>query len=182
MNPYGRIRASRLFEINPNWSFEPAQFLIWELEDGFGEKTRIDFNFVTDEFSLTRSRTEALWAEETRGVDLYHEISHFHQLDAKSFYGIIGSLTAFTRPGFTPEEYRIALRYRSELNHPWLVGEIEPALAFPDNRDHEITAEIIFRIDFYFDRLAQVPFVDQIKGTKDARSRSEKSLQIDRPN
>lgn len=152
VNPYSRVRASRFFKLNELWSVEPAQFLLWELDDGFGERTRFDLNRKLGEHSFARLRSELLYSESSRGGENFHELAAYREVNDRAYFGALVSMAGYMEPGFAVDEARVAVKYRQNLKWPWLLVEVEPALAFPDDREHRITPEIIFRLDVYFDR------------------------------
>lgn len=151
-HPFGDVRASKWFDLGNNFSFEPTQFFQWIHDDGFGEKTRADFNFKSSPKGRIRSRTEGLWSESSRGVDLLEDLTYVYKMTDRRYAGIGLSLTAYTDPSWTPDVYKASLRYREAVYKDWLFLETEPALEYPEERDYKTTPSITFRLDMYFER------------------------------
>lgn len=151
-HPFGQLRASRWIPLSERLSFEPTQYFQWIEADGFGEKTRGDLNYALTETSRLRARTEALWSESSRGVDLLEDLSWLKKFTDRTYAGVAASVTAFTDPSWTPDVYKLALRYRQLIYEDWLYMEAEPGLEFPEERDYKTIPYIAFRFDAYFER------------------------------
>ncbi len=151
-HPFGDIRYSRWFDLGNDISLEGTQFLQWIEGDGFGEKTRLDLNRKTSSEGRVRNRLEALRSESSRGLTLVDELSYIQKFSDRSYAGISGSISAYTEPSWTPDIYKVALRYRERIYKDWLYLETEPALEFPNERDYRVTPSITFRLDMYFER------------------------------
>jgi hypothetical protein len=150
--PFTRFRASRWIDLGSNWSFEPTQFLQWYQDDGFGEKTRIDIDNKVSGTERFRARTEVLRSEGSRGFDFLEDLSFIQKFTDRAYAGVGLSMTAFTDPSWTPDEYAVSLRYRQLISGDWLYLETIPAIGFPNDRDYRATPQITFKFDIYFDR------------------------------
>lgn len=152
VHPFTQFRASEWIPITERLSFEPTQFFRWIQGEGFGEKTRGDLNYQLTDDSRLRSRTEALWSESSRGVDLLEDLSWLKKYTDRTYAGVAVSLTAYTDPAFTPDVYKVAYRYRQLILDDWVYLEVEPGIEFPNERDYRTTPYIAFRLDAYFER------------------------------
>lgn len=154
--PLAGFRGATRVSFSENFSWDPTQFVFWDGDEGYGERTRSDLNYKLSDQSFLRSRIEALWAERSSGVELSKEFSYFKEIAKEQFIGATAGMFAYTKPSWTVDAYQLSVRYRFLLWSNWLYAGIEPGLEFPDDRDYRRTPFIAFRLDALIDRQSRL--------------------------
>ncbi len=152
LNLFARIRGSIWFELSEVWSMEPAQMFFVERKEGYGSRSRLDFNRLIDEDRFLRLRNEVFWSEESRGFEFFEEMSYLSRLSEDKTLSVALAMVAVTDPDPVIDTYRASLRYRAPLIGKWLHLVLEPGIAFPEDRDYRRTPFISIRLDALFDR------------------------------
>jgi len=145
-DPFTRVRLSREYP----WGrtlLRPAQEVFWRLDDGFGERTRIDFDRRLSMNTLARVRTQATYSEVTEGVDLDVAAFLFRQIDVGSGLRFEVGLHTLTDPPRVVEAYRASVLYRRSVYRTWLFVEIEPQLHFRRDDDYRFSPGVILRLE-----------------------------------
>ncbi len=150
--PIFRIRGVHWMQFSEMWSSEVSQSVYWDGDSGYGERTRLDFNRLLDDTSFLRLRGEYVFSEESRGIDLLEEFTYTQFLTDKIIVSPGISVFAYTRPAWSADNYRVFVRYRTPLYQHWLMGEVEPAIEFPEERDYKMSPAIYFKLDILIDR------------------------------
>lgn len=151
-HPFTQFRGSHWFPLSERLSLEPTQYLQYIEGDGFGERTRVDFNYALSHQARFRARTEALRSESSRGVDLLEDLSWLKKFTDRTYAGLALTFTAYTAPTWTPDVYKVSYRYRQLIHDDWLYLEVEPGIEFPNERDYTRTPYVTVRLDAYFER------------------------------
>ncbi|HMO18197.1 MAG TPA: hypothetical protein PKA63_08140 [Oligoflexia bacterium] len=154
LNPFARLRGNYWFELNELWSMEPSQVLFFERKEGYGGRTRLDFNRFLTEDSFFRIRNEAFLSENSRGMELFEEFSYLSRLSENQTLSIPAAFITYTKPDPRFDVFRVSLRYRGPLIKQWLYIVLEPGMDFPDDRDYKRTPFLSIRLDALFDRRA----------------------------
>ena len=150
LSAFTELRASIKRKLSDNWSVEPTQFLEWNEQDGFGEKTRLEFNRALFTRAFFRSRSELIWTETSEGADVNQELGLFREFGAESFIALILFTQYDARPAWSADVWRVSTRVKSLILGNWLYGEIEPFLEFPDSNEHDPTPGIALKLDAKF--------------------------------
>lgn len=130
-----------------SWFAKIKQDAIWDSDDGFGERTKLEVErrFKTD--LLTRLGAEAIWSENSRGVDLSQSALFYYFLSDRRAVGLKLGVFEHTWPSAVFDEYRIRIPYRQRIWRTWMFVEIEPGARFPRERDYKFTPELAITID-----------------------------------
>jgi hypothetical protein len=152
INPFARLRGNYWFELNELWSMEPSQVLFVERREGYGGRTRLDFNRFLTKDSFFRFRNEAFWSERSRGFEFFEEFSYLSRLSEHQSLSIPLAMIAYTEPDPRFDVFRASVRYRGPLIKDWLYIVLEPGIDFPDDRDYRRTPFLSVRFDALFDR------------------------------
>jgi hypothetical protein len=148
---FSRLRCTTEYGLTDEVIFRPTQLLFFDdSSDQFGETTRIDFDWQLSADTLTRSRTEASYREESNGVEFFEEFSYFRQLEDSRGIGAKVGLLAESDPSFVVTEYRTSLMYRQKLWQKWLVLQAEPFLQFTREDEYSTSAGFILFLEVVF--------------------------------
>ncbi|HMP76650.1 MAG TPA: hypothetical protein PKE12_10180 [Kiritimatiellia bacterium] len=123
-----------------------TQTFFWETEDGFGERSSLDFEQSRRNEFLRRLSTSVLWSEGSDGVrggqtlQLYRFLSNRRAIGLK--LGVEGPL----EPSAHVETYSARVSYRQRVHRDWLFIEFEPGFDWPRDEDYDAIA--VFRVKF----------------------------------
>lgn len=148
-DPFVRLRLQRVHTIGV-LAIRPSQIAFWELDDGLGERGRLDLDVRTGPRSLARLRNEATYGQSTEGVEFRTSFSQFFALRAGSAWKIELRMDAHTRPTSEVVDYRALVRYRWSMLREWLFFEVEPGIRFRREDDFDPAPEVYFRIELVF--------------------------------
>lgn len=132
---YGRLRASRMFLLDPETSFYIAQNLQYYTEDRWSETSSLRLsqgifnNWVLESFlSLT-------WREREPGSEPYLMFSFMHEHKEKRAVRLdVGAAWPET-PHTRESRYFVQGTHRRRIGRRWLFGEIRLGVAFPEKED-----------------------------------------------
>jgi len=148
-DPFVRLRLIRLRPVG-GILLRPSITGSWELEDGLGERMRLDVDMPTGPRSLVRLRGDASYGESTEGHEFRASITHFFALRERTAWRLEGRIDSHTRPVTEVTQYRALLRYRWSMLRPWLFFEIEPGIRFVREDGFDPAPEAIFRVEIVF--------------------------------
>ena len=148
-DPFVRLRLQRVHTVGV-LAIRPSQIAFWELDDGLGERSRLDLDFRLGLRSLARLRNEATYGQSTEGVEFRTSFSQFFALRAGSAWKIELRMDAHTRPTSEVVDYRALVRYRWSMLREWLFFEVEPGIRFRREDDFDPAPEVYFRIELVF--------------------------------
>lgn len=148
LNPRVRGRYRYVQGLTTHTLARATQSVFWEREDGVGTTSRLDWEWLPDRDRLLRWTGQGTWSEASRGVDWRSSLVNFRQLDSRTaLRGELGAF-GFTHPGFSVEEYFVALRYRRQFLRHWLFYEIQPEHAWPRDFDTGESRRSDWRVTF----------------------------------
>jgi len=148
-DPFVRLRLQRVYTVGAV-ALRPSQILFWELDEGLGERGRLDVDVQLGPRSLVRMRNEATYGESTEGVEFRTSFSHFFAPRAGAAWKIELRMDAHTRPTTEVTGYRTLVRYRWSMLRRWLFFEVEPGIRFHREENFDPAPEIYFRIELVF--------------------------------
>ncbi len=142
-------RYRQTFDLDP-WLLRITQQVRWFSDDGFAIRSALDFEReLAPKFQL-RITPNADWSQDDEeiaygvNIRLYHDLGPDHALR----YDLTARIE--TEPVHQADRFIARVRYRRRLLGTWLYGEIAPELAFPRDRDFDLTPGILLRIDTIF--------------------------------
>jgi len=112
-----------------------TQSVFWEVDDGFGTTSRVDYEFLPHRDRLLRWTGQGTVSEGSDGVDWRTSLVSFHQLSNYDAMRYEVGMFGYTDPKFEVEEYFVAVRYRRQFLRPWLFFELQPEHAWPLDQD-----------------------------------------------
>lgn len=119
----------------PPCNYEVTEYLFWYSDDGFGESTRFDFNWLMAKRWLFKTGSEAEWSETSLGVDLGQSFA-LQYLDYSLRHSdhfatsLEWSSSAHTWTAFEADKHVLALRLRHSIWRSWLRIEVSPRLTW----------------------------------------------------
>jgi hypothetical protein len=183
-DPFVRLRLQWRHNFG-RYAIRPSVTPFWELEDGAGERTRLDLDAILTPDWLVRLRSEATYGQDTQGVEFRTSLTHYFATGRRTAWLIHLGMEAHTRaptcvmrmsvqpalgtsklsclaqggrtrPKTRIVEYRTLVRYRRSLLRKWLFFEIEPGIRFEDADRFDPKPELIFRIEVVFGSLRKM--------------------------
>jgi hypothetical protein len=131
LNPRIRGRYRYVQGLTPSTLARATQSVFWELDDGFGTTSRLDWEWLPDRDRLVRWTGQGTVSEASDGVDWRTSVTAFRQLNSRSAIRSEVGAFGYTRPRFEVEEYFVAFRYRRQFLRNWLFYELQPEYAWP---------------------------------------------------
>lgn len=135
LNPRVRGRYRHVRGLTKRTLARATQTAFWELEDGFGTTSRLDWEWLLDRDRLLRWTGEGTFSEASQGVDWRSSVIDFRQLDTRTALRSEVGAFGYTRPRFEVEEYFAAVRFRRQFLRHWLFFEVQPEHAWPLDPD-----------------------------------------------
>jgi len=147
----GRYRYD--YGLDENLLARFTQVVYWATDDGLGEESVLDLDYLLDTERVLRWRNKVHYGEETDGVEWLSEVMlarHFTSRKAwSSFVGVAGE----TDPDAIIKRYYLGTRYRQNFYRDWLFYEVEPGLIWKKEARgesrHFVTA-ITLRLEIMF--------------------------------
>jgi len=135
LNPRVRGRYRYVHGLSATTLARATQSLFWEREEGFGTRSRLDWEWLPTRDRLVRVTGRGTYSEESAGVDWETSIIGFQQLDSRTAVRLEAGAFGWTRPDFEVEEYFVAFRFRRQFLRSWLFYELQPEYAWPLDED-----------------------------------------------
>ncbi len=145
-DPFVRARFTRAVAWGANL-VRPTQFGFWELQEGLGTRTRVDYDRRIDALTLARLRGQATVSQGTNGVEMRASAFLFRRVGRRTWLRGELRIDSDTDPPRVVERYRAALRVRRSVWRDWLFVEIEPQLRFEREHDYGASPAIDLRVE-----------------------------------
>lgn len=127
LSPFGRVRFRHLFDWDP-WGMRFTQFLFWLKDGGWGESSHVDVDRKLGEDLLFRISNQALWSENSQGVEFSQTYGLRWQLSRRRAVEIDLIGRGRTRPSLAMDEYEATVIFRRRLYKNWVFSEIKPGM------------------------------------------------------
>lgn len=151
-----RLRAKPKIILRYRYSYPVSQsFNIRFTQEGFRERTfdggttRLDFEKYFGKHFVLRWSTAATVQDNTEGKDWESSLVLYQHIDDKSALSYESSVTGFTKPAYTEDNYRLAVRYRRNIYRKWLFYELVPEVTWP--------------LEYYVDSMGNTIYTDERK-------------------
>jgi hypothetical protein len=131
LNPRVRGRYRYAQALSDNSLARLTQSLFWEVDDGFGTTSRLDYEFLPNRDTLVRWTGQGTVAEGTDGFEWRSSFVAFRQLSSRDALRAEAGVFGDSKPSLEVEEYFVALRYRRQFLRRWLFVEFQPEHAWP---------------------------------------------------
>lgn len=155
-----RSRLKPLFNVRYRYTYgwdkehlvRATQNLFWEEDEGFGERTRLDYEILLKPKTLLRWSASGMYSQKSEGFEWGVGASLFHHLSTKRSLSLDWTTQGDTEPTSEINQHRLGMRYRQNFYRPWLFFEIEPAMFWPLEDDHHLNFGIALRLEIQLGR------------------------------
>lgn len=149
IRPFSEFRGGLALPLG-RWLFQPTQILFWRDEIGFGETTRLDFDYPLSERSRLRLRNEGTFSESSAGYEYLLTTSYAHQLSPRRGFELALQMSGRTRPDADVVNYGAICTWRQRIHEDWLFVELIPRIDFPEEKNFRATTAVslIFEANF----------------------------------
>lgn len=146
-SPTPRLRTdARFFTDLGSWRAEFGQRLFWDMEDGFGERSQLQFTRPYADTHVLSLTSSAVWSETSQGVDLAQIVSWKTDFTVRSYLFLRAGVLGYTEPQVESDQYFVRAAYRRRLSRDWLYVELETGLDF--YREDDFDASPVAGIKF----------------------------------
>ncbi len=155
--PYVRARHSKAFTTGGPWLPRLTNSFYYFTKSKFEYRGQADFDRVIGHDFFFRPTTVVRWYENNSGecndgwcLDQYFSL--YERLRRSSAEAIAYDVEIFLRdkPEFTVHDAFLKVRYRRMTKKKWLFWELEPAVHFPADYDHDTTFRFTVRLEGIF--------------------------------
>ena len=140
---FGRMRWRWQYAWDPHM-VRATQFVYWYDRKGFGETTRLEYEYAVSPDWLFQMRGDADWGEVTQGVEWTQSIALARMLRYRHGWVFFCGADGATLPVAVVDRYRAGIRRRTRLYRDWLFLDVEPGVEF--RREKDFKSEALFRI------------------------------------
>lgn len=145
-DPFVRTRIQRELVLGDNL-VRPTQFVFWELVEGFGAQTWLDYDRTINDRTLLRLRAEAELTQESDGVEFHPALYLYRRVDRRTWLRLKLGVEADTDPPRVVEETVFGVRWRRNLWREWFFVEVEPKLRFAEEHDRRMSPAVDVRVE-----------------------------------
>ncbi len=142
--PYVKPQLRFSFPLDPIYC-RTTQYVYWYADDGLGEKTDLELNFLPDPATLIQSDSTVTYSNTSSGVDLSQHFA-IQKLDFSNLHGenfavsLEADIDGHTWPSFKIETVELSLRFYHKIWRDWLRLGVSPGLVWeritPDADEH----------------------------------------------
>ena len=129
------------------WLLKVHQDVIWDSDDGFGKRIKVDTERRFGRDLLVQFGAEGIWSETSHGVDVSQSALLTYFLSKRRSVGLKFGVFEHTHPSTVVDEFRIRAPYQQQLWKAWTFVEIEPGIRFSRERDFRLTPELVITVD-----------------------------------
>lgn len=147
--PKIRLQGRFIRDFDP-WRFQFTQSGFWEGDDGFGERSQVDFIRTLSPEDRIKFSSSAVWSESSDGVDLGQTFVYSHQFSKSRVMALKLAMASHTEPDAVVDRYVVRIPHRKRLHRDWVFVEVEPGLDFKDENDWEAEWVVFFRLNLLF--------------------------------
>ncbi len=112
-----------------------TQAIFWKRSEGFGEESRIDYDFPLSDKKLVRATGRGLFAEESNGYEWLGMLQWLQSFSHKRALAIGSYVAGETRPQNLVTEYDAFIKYRQRIIKKWLFVELKPEVKWAREND-----------------------------------------------
>ncbi len=154
--PRLRLRARQRIPLGP-WRASLEQSVLWDLSDGFGERTQVDFERAAGSSARLRLSSSLVWSELSRGLE-WGQLAACHvHLGGPRHLAFRAGALGYTHPVTVVDQYLLRLPYRQRVFRDWLFLEIEPGVDFFRDDRYRATLLTSVRLDILFGSFGLAP-------------------------
>lgn len=153
LDPMVSGRFRRDFVFSDQWQARATQVFYWANDDGLGEETRVDLDYLLDPRRVVRWRNKAHYGEETDGLEWLSQLLLATQLSERSAITYYAGMVGETDPDKLVKRYSTGIRFRQNVFRPWLFYELEPAAIWKKaerGESRELVYALTLRLELFF--------------------------------
>tara|TARA_R100000027_G_scaffold50114_3_gene38776 strand:- start:2449 stop:3486 length:1038 start_codon:yes stop_codon:yes gene_type:complete len=147
--PKFRLRGRMSWQ-REHWRFRVSQYLTYEADDGFGEKTSLDLRRFLGEASWVEVDLAVVRSETSDGFEFGQAASLYHRISNRRTIGFRAALYSQTEPWARIEAGLLRMPYRQKIWKEWMYLTIEPGIDFKRERNFNPDPRILFELEFLF--------------------------------
>jgi len=135
-------------------SLRNFNYLFWKEKERFGVNPRIELDKVINEDNLFRWKYSILRSEKSEGNEWRNTFSFVNRFSKESWLSYDFDIFGASEDEYDIETYRLALRYRRQLDIKWLYFEIEPEVLWqrkPEYSERKFVPGLILRLEVQFE-------------------------------
>jgi len=147
-----QARHKRRISWNNNHDFKVEPSLYYFLNDGFGGRLLLEYNYQQNKQKQFRVNYSIRGSESFKGIKWKHGFYRLNQFDERSA-SIIGIQVQGERNGdrgFFIDKYSLSYRYRFNKFKDWLYFGIEPFLEWSKKESYVTSPGIVLRVEGHF--------------------------------
>ncbi|MBN1522626.1 MAG: hypothetical protein JW928_08855 [Candidatus Aureabacteria bacterium] len=150
LNIKGRFRYTHPLTEKSNARFTQTLFL--DEDDGLGETTRFDLEYLMNSTKFVRWSTSGTYSEESSGLDWGSAVVYYQQLSSRNAISFRVGTSGETDPESVITNYNVGFQFRRSFYRRWIFYEIEPEYNWPrhENGSHVPQWKITFRLEVQF--------------------------------
>ncbi|WP_455204298.1 hypothetical protein [Kaarinaea lacus] len=134
LDPYGRIRVSRSFDLLP-WNLYIGENYSWFNTAGFGSNTIFEFSRKLSENLLFHTNSQIIWKEVTDLIELNQTFSFYQTISDKHALAFDISIYAQDQFNINTNDYRVQTQFRQRIKGDWLFYQITPEALFQSDNN-----------------------------------------------
>jgi len=149
---FARAKHQRRLTINPKQGFLVEPSMYYYLNDGFGAKLLLEYDYQLSSKSLFRLNYSIRGSAAFSGIRWKHGFYKLDQINhtTASVLSLQAEGERNGARGFVIDKYTLSYRYRFNALRDWLFFEIEPFVEFPEQENYNTTPGIALRIEGFF--------------------------------
>ena len=155
--PYGRIRHSKTFLTKSPWVPQVSNSFYYFTKSKFEYRGEASFDRILGSHLFFRPTSVLRWYQKNSGqcddgwcFEQYFSLYEKLRRSRSEAIAYDAEIYLRDKPQFVLHDAVFKVRYRRMTSKDWLFWEIEPAIHFPDEYDHEPTFRLTFRIEGIF--------------------------------
>ncbi len=133
-----RNRYRKIFTLDASRAWRLTQSFYWKDQEGFGERTQLDYEHELNETWFFRFGNSATFSEVSSGMNWTQRFTFWQYIDYRTALSYSFASTGHTRPDYVTDEYGFSIRYRKQIYSHWLFFEAEPQLNWLREREDNI--------------------------------------------
>lgn len=137
----------RVSNTNHYFNTRITQKFYWQTDDGWGERTSLDFSRAFRPGYLVRFNASLLWTEASEGVQGGETLQLYRFLSRRRAVGVKLGVFGPLEPSAFVDTYSARLSWRQRLHRDWLFLQIEPGIDWPRSHNYESTPFVQISMD-----------------------------------
>jgi hypothetical protein len=138
VNPYAKLRYRQNIFFSESTMARFRQTFFWERTIGFGETTRLDFDWKPSQKVLTRLFGLGTVSQSSLGLDWHAGVILYQYLGTAKALAYQAEVRGETRREVPLRDYALTVVYRFSTFRPWLFVELSAGVSWPRESLEEV--------------------------------------------